>query len=317
MTPRISIVMPCYNGEQHVENSIASVLAQSFADWELIVVDDGSTDASAERIARFADARIRVFRQANAGVSAARNRALAEVKSGLVAFLDADDSWEPDFLAQMHAALEAHPRAVLAYCGWQNRGLPGERGEPFVPPDYENAAKLESLLINCRWPIHAALTRYAAVIAAGGFDPRYANAEDYVLWLNVATAAPIVRVPQVLAIYHFHGGAQASANHAQAALQLWQAQREYLARHPQVVRQLGSHKIKRLTHGELLQRGYARYWARDLTAARALFKTVMKHGYGNLRDWKYMLPALLPFSWQEALIQRLDQSRKAASLAKD
>lgn len=317
MTPRISVVMPCYNGEWHVENSIASVLAQSFSDWELIVVDDGSTDASAERIARFADARIRLFRQANAGVSAARNRALAEVKSDLVAFLDADDSWEPDFLAQMHAALEAHPHAVLAYCGWQNRGLPGERGEPFVPPDYENAAKLESLLINCRWPIHAALTRYPAVVAAGGFDPRYANAEDYVLWLNVAMTAPIVRVPDVLAIYHFHGSAQASANHAQAALQLWQAQREYLALHPQVVRQLGTHKIKRITHGELLQRGYARYWVRDLAAARTLFKTVMRHGYGSLCDWKYMLPALLPFSWHSALIQRLDQTRKEASLAKD
>lgn len=317
MKPQISIVMPCYNGERYVENSIASVLAQNFSDWELIVVDDGSIDASAERIMRFADTRIRLIRQANAGVSAARNRALTEVKSDLVAFLDADDSWEPDFLTQMYAALAAHPQAVLAYCGWQNRGLPDERGEPFIPPDYENAAKLETLLINCRWPIHAALTRYSAIMEAGGFDPRYANAEDYVLWLNVAMTAPIVRVAQVLAIYHFHGNGQASANHAHAALQLWQAQREYLALHPQVVRQLGIRKIKRITHGELLQRGYARYWIRDLAAARTLFKTVMKHGYGSLSDWKYMLPALLPFSWHGALIQRLDQTRKTDSLAKD
>ncbi|MHB1247087.1 MAG: glycosyltransferase family 2 protein [Sulfuriferula sp.] len=312
---QVSIVMPCYNCAAHVESSIASVLAQDFNDWELIVVDDGSTDHSATLIAAIHDSRIQVLHQTNAGVSATRNRALAEATGELVAFLDADDTWKPNFLTRMVTALDSHPDAILAYCGWQNLGLPGGRGEPFIPPDYETPAKLEMLLINCRWPIHAALTRRVAIIDAGGFDNRYANAEDYALWLKVATLAPIIRVAEVLAIYHFHGAAQASANHTQAALQLWQAQREYLSSHPHEGRQLGTDKIRRITHGELLQRGYARYWARDLAAARNIFKTVMWHGHGTLRDWKYMLPALLPYTWHLALIQLLDRKQKEKPLS--
>lgn len=312
---RISIIMPCYNCAKHVESSIASVLAQDFKSWKLIIVDDGSTDESAEIISAINDSRIQLLRQANAGVSAARNRALTVAKGELIAFLDADDTWKPHFLTRMVAALDARPDAILAYCGWQNVGLPGGRGEPFIPPDYEIPSKLEMLLINCRWPIHAALTRRTAVIDAGGFDHRYVNAEDFALWVKIATLSPIVRVPEVMAYYHFHGTTQASANHTQAALQLWQAQREYLATHPVHTSQLGRDKIKRITHGELLQRGYVRYWARDLSTARDIFKIVMRHGYGTLHDWKYMLPALLPYSWHLALIRLLDRKQKEKSLS--
>ncbi|MEO6146112.1 MAG: glycosyltransferase, partial [Sulfuriferula sp.] len=285
MSARISIVMPCYDCAAHVAASIDSVLAQTWTDWELVVVDDGSTDASAALVAAMDDPRIRLIRQANAGVSAARNRALDESSGELVAFLDADDTWAPTFLVRMLTALDAQTNAVLAYCGWQNIGLPGQRGEPFIPPDYETPAKLETLLGGCRWPIHAALTRRAAIMAAGGFNPHYANAEDYALWLQVATVAPIARVGEVLAFYHFHGAAQASANLARAALQLWQAQREFLASHPQAVNQLGHNQAAMLSHGTLMQRGFERYWARDIESARRIFRVVMRHGYGAPHQW--------------------------------
>lgn len=302
MSARIAIVMPCYNCAAHVENSIASVLAQTCTEWELFVVDDGSTDDSAARIVAVNDPRIHLLRQANAGVSAARNRALHAASSELIAFLDADDTWAPTFLHNMLGALDAQPAAVLAYCGWQNIGLPGGRGAPFVPPDYETPHKLETLLAGCRWPIHATLTRRSALMATGGFNPRYSHAEDFALWLQLACAAPITRVAEVLAFYHFHGATQASANHARAALQLWQVQRDYLAAHPQVQQQLGRACVARLSHGSLLERAYVSYWARDLPTARTLFRRVMRHGYGSLRDWKYMLPALLPLRWHQALL---------------
>jgi GT2 family glycosyltransferase len=288
--------------------SVGSVLAQTCADWELIAVDDGSSDGTLAWLRAQTDPRIRVCSQPNRGVSTARNTGLAEARGRYVAFLDADDTWATDFLDKMVAALQGMPDAVLAYCGWQNLGLAGGRGEPFVPPDYENARKAETLFAGCRWPIHAALVEREAVLEANGFDPALKNAEDFALWLRVATAAPIVRVPEVLVYYHFHGGGQASGDHARAALQHWQVQRQYLAAHPELGATLGASRIRTLTSGELLKRGYECYWRRDLAAARLLFRTVMKQGYGTLADWKYMLPAWLPESWHRRLIGQRDRS---------
>jgi glycosyltransferase involved in cell wall biosynthesis len=302
MAPVVSIIMPCYNAAAHLPASIGSVLAQTFADWELIAVDDGSSDTTPEWLHAQSDPRIRVHSQRNQGVSAARNTGLSKASGVYVAFLDADDTWDARFLEKMLAMLKAHPSAVLAYCGWQNVGLPGGRGEPFVPPDYETPAKAETLFAGCRWPIHAALVRREAVLAAGGFDPALKNAEDYALWLRVATSAPIVRVPVVLAFYHFHGGTQASSNRARAALHHLHAQQRYLAHHPDFHAALGKIRARTLILGELLRRGYGCYWKHDLPAARVIFRAVMKRGYGTFRDWKYMLPAWLPESWHRWLI---------------
>ncbi len=310
MAPVVSIIMPCYNAAAHLPSSIASVLAQTFSDWELIAVDDGSTDNTLAWLQSQTDSRIHVFTQPNQGVGTARNTGLAAARSPYVAFLDSDDSWSADFLSKMLAALERRPDAVLAYCGWQNLGLPGRRSEPFVPPDYENAAKAETLFAGCRWPIHAALVRREAVLAAGGFDPALKNAEDFALWLEVATGAPIVRVPEVLAFYHFHGDTQASSNKARAALFQLNAQHSYLEQHPELRNRLGRERARNIMLGDLLKHGYTCYWQRDLPAARLIFRTLMKHGHGTLRDWMYMLPAWLPESWHRRLIGRQDNPEK-------
>ncbi|MHB1213706.1 MAG: glycosyltransferase [Thiobacillus sp.] len=303
MTPLVSIIMPCYNAVAHLPSSIASVLAQTFSDWELIAIDDGSTDSTLAWLKAQDDPRIRVHSQPNQGVSVARNAGLAKASGVYVAFLDADDTWDVHFLGKMVATLQANPDARLAYCGWQNLGLPGGRGEPFVPPDYENATKAETLFAGCRWPIHAALVRRDAVMAAGGFDPALKNAEDYALWLQVAISAAIIRVPEVLAYYHFHGIEQASGNRARAAQQHWLAQQKFLAAHPEFGLTHDTARIRALTSGQLLNRGYACYWQRDLSAAREIFRAVMKQRYGTLKDWKYMLPALLPESWHRWIIR--------------
>ncbi len=156
MIPAVSIIMPCHNAGTYLPASIGSVLAQTFKDWELIAVDDGSTDTTLGWLQAQTDQRIHVHSQTNKGVSAARNAGLANARSRYVAFLDADDTWAPHFLEKMLAALQARPEAVLAYCGWQNLGLPGKRSEPFFPPEYETPEKCEILFAGCRWPIHAA-----------------------------------------------------------------------------------------------------------------------------------------------------------------
>jgi glycosyltransferase involved in cell wall biosynthesis len=309
MPPLISIIMPCHNAAAHLPSSVKSVLVQTFSDWELIAVDDGSVDDTLKWLKAQTDPRIHAHHQTNQGVSAARNAGLALAQGDYVAFLDSDDTWAPDFLALMRMALADRPDTVLVYSGWQNVGMPGKRGQPFVPPDYETANKVETLFAKCRWPIHAALVKRSAVMAAGGFNPRLKNAEDFALWLEVATTAPIVRVPQVLAYYHFHGAPQASANRSRTALHRLDAQLDYLMRHPEFEARLGKRRIRKLLYGELLSRGYESYWNRDLPAVRQIFRMVMKQGYGSLRDWKYMLPALLPEAWHKELIVRLEKGK--------
>lgn len=301
--PLISVITPCYNGERFIARAVACVLGQSHHEVEHIVVDDGSGDASAEILAGFTDPRLTVIRQPNRGVSAARNRGIEAARGEYIAFLDADDTWEPDLLAKLLAPLRARPDAVLAYCGWQNLGLPGPQGQPYVPPDYEGPNKAFQLLASCRWPIHACLAQAEAIRAAGGFRVGYRNSEDFALWLRVAIERPIVRVPEVLAYYHFHGGAQASGNRLNAAMQHWQAQREFLAERPDLACRLGTRNIREAMHGELLHEGMVAYWQRDLPTARAIFRKVMRQGYGALPVWRYMLPALLPISLHRALLR--------------
>lgn len=294
MTPTVSVVMPCLNAAATLAASVASALDQTMEDIELIVVDNGSSDHTVSIVEAIGDPRVRLLRQPARGVSAARNLGIDAARSGLIAFLDSDDTWDPDCLAKLLAALDAHPDAVLAYCGWRNLGLRGGRGDPFVPPDYERPDKIALLLGGCRWPIHAALTRTRAVRDAGGFDTRFAYAEDFGLWLRVATVAPIVRVPEVLAFYHHHGGPRATADPVRAARQLHAAQRNFLQGHRDIARKLGRRQVRHAVEGELLRRAMQAYWARDLDSAHAIFRMVMRTGYFAPNELHHILLALLP-----------------------
>ncbi|MEW5943859.1 MAG: glycosyltransferase [Pseudomonadota bacterium] len=307
----VSVIIPCYNGERFLREAIDSALAQTYSPVEIIVVDDGSTDGSAAIMASFGD-RIRVVRQPNAGLPEARNVGIRSSQGAMLAFLDADDYWERDFLARMVEALD-RTGAGIAYCGWQNVGLPGPRGQPFVPPDYEaDPAKLEKLVGGVRWPVHAAVVRREVVDSVGGFDPALESCEDFAFWIRAATVWPLALVPETLAYYRHHGN-QMTSKRLMIVRNHFRVQRQFLRERPEVARKLGRRRVRALTYGELLRKGYELYWQRDLASARKVFRMVMRAGYGGLGDWKYMLPALLPRSWHRALIGFVERHGKAAS----
>ena len=305
--PLTSVIIPCFNSEYYLRDAIDCVLNQTYPRKELIVVDDGSTDGSPAIMAAYGE-KITVIRQSNKGLPAARNCGISHSNGVLLAFLDADDYWENDFLEKMAATL-FRSGAGIAYCGWQNVGLTGGRGMPFVPRDLEHEPnKLEHLVESPQWPVHAAVIRREIIEEVGGFEESWQSCEDFALWIEIATRHQLVRVPEVLAYYRHHDQGQMTGKEIINAQCHLLVQKQFLKRHPGVYRKIGRRRAREITLGVLLRRAYSCYWRRDLESAMTLFKIVMQHGYGRCCDWKYMLPSLLPMRVHRTLIALLGKN---------
>ena len=192
-TPAISVIMPAYNVGPFIGVALHSVLVQSLPDWELLVVDDGSTDGTADIVAAFPDPRIRLIRQENAGVSAARGRAMAAACGGAMLFLDADDWLAPDALARLSAALGGAPRAVAA-CGpavpMAESARPGDA--PLrAPRPCPGGDLLETLLVRNLFANGGqVLVRREAIAATGSFRTELRYGEDWEYWTRLALHGP-------------------------------------------------------------------------------------------------------------------------------
>ncbi|HEX8187468.1 MAG TPA: glycosyltransferase [Pyrinomonadaceae bacterium] len=194
MSPLVSVVMPAFNAERHIAESIESVMGQTCADWELVVVDDGSADGTARVVARFcADPRVRYVRRENGGQAAARNTGIRHTAAPLVAFLDADDLWLPEKLERQLEVL-GRTGADLVYADgyvFFDDGSP-ERDDAFavVPGPADGATMLRLLHEQNRIATLSVVVRRGALERVGLFDEsrRIQNCEDYDLWLRLARA---------------------------------------------------------------------------------------------------------------------------------
>jgi len=304
--PLVSIIMPCFNGEAYLTEAIESVLAQTFRDFELIVVNDGSTDRSVELLEGYRD-RIKVIHQPNLGVSTARNVGIDASRGDFIAFLDSDDYWDPEFLEQMVKGM-ADPRTGIAYCGWQNVGA--AQGEPFVPPDYESSEKMHHLLrFASLWPIHAILIRRRAMPSGPAFNPQYPACEDYDLWLRIASFYRIQLVPRVLAFYRKHAEPHATSDQARVARYNLHVKRRFLSDFPALKRAIPKARLREYYAGGVLDRGYRCLWKGDLGCAHEIFRLALVNRLTRLKDLKYAIPAILPFN----LYLRLAKYRARAS----
>ncbi len=199
--PNLSIGVPVYNGEATIAATLDSILAQTYVDFELIVIDDGSTDRTADIVARFDDPRLRLLRFENAGLAASRNRAIAAARGRYLSFIDADDLWTPEKLADQYRALENAPRAAVAYSftdyidaagHWLRSGshitLNGDALGHLLLTDFlENGSN--------------ALIRRAACHNVNGFDESLLAAEDWDFFLKLAARYPFVCVPKPQILY--------------------------------------------------------------------------------------------------------------------
>lgn len=198
-----SVIIPVYNKAAYVIKAISSVLGQSHQAFELIIVNDGSTDNSLETIQQFNDSRIRIISQVNKGVSVARNYGASLANYDLISFLDADDWWEENYLEEILQLINEYPLANVWGCNyytWKKgkrvvlkKGLSSDFEKGYI-----NYFKVYSKVLCVPFNCSFVSVRKSSFIAAGGFDPKLTMGEDFDLWIRLSQMGPIAYLNKVL-----------------------------------------------------------------------------------------------------------------------
>lgn len=222
--PAVSILIPAYNAQSYLAETLESALDQTFRSFEIIVVDDGSTDDTRAIAERYRARGVSVLTQPNAGAAAARNRGLSAARGKLIALLDSDDVWERDCLHTMVGFLESHPDVSVAFCDslfFGETPFAGKTYQQIYPPSppitfTKVAGCVSHICLD-------AILRREVFDRVGMFDETLLAAEDFDLWLRVLHAGcRIEPIPRVLVRYRRHGAsvsAQSTRAHS-AALQV-------------------------------------------------------------------------------------------------
>lgn len=205
----VSVIVPCFNQAAYVAKAVGSALASSHRLLEVIVVDDGSSDDPASALRIFADdPRLRLLRQPNAGVAAARNLAIAQARGDWFHFLDADDWIDPDMLSSLVAEFAADPRLGMAYCDITHVDDAGHRVDDYSvghAREELDGDLLPSLLLGGYFPPVCMVVSRKAIDAAGNFDPPLGGCCDWDLWARIAALGFTARyVDRKLAFYRLH-----------------------------------------------------------------------------------------------------------------
>ena len=206
--PQFSVIIPLYNKAPYVGKTVESVLGQTFNDYELIIIDNGSNDGSSEIVSGFTDSRIHIVRlEENVGVSNARNKGVSIATAPYVTFLDADDWWEPTFLEEMAGLIERHPEAGIYGTGYwivkngkkRLASIGVEKG--FVEGEINYCRVYAKTLCMPLTSITVAMTR-KVFNDAGGFASNITLGEDFLLWISIVLKNKVVFLNKPLSNYN-------------------------------------------------------------------------------------------------------------------
>jgi len=297
--PLISAVIPTYNSASFAEEAVESVLAQTWPAVEVIVVDDGSTDDTAARLARFAE-RVNLVRQEHRGPAVARNTGLRVAKGEFVAFLDADDLWMPEKLERSIAPLQADSSVGVVYTGVLMHDT--ESGRKYPLRQYTlNGWIAKNLFMECRGVNTSTLVvRRDAVDRVGGFDEEYFRAQDWDIMVRLAEHVKYAHVPEMLSERRLHPASLSVARRDLYAKYNLLVIRKAVARRPDLYAPLEAEALAR-AHFRFGMAHYA-----DFAMMKA--RTEFKKSLGLRWKWRtadYLMRTRLPVS----LIRHLRQRR--------
>lgn len=231
VTPLVSVVVPVRNGARWLNEAIDSVVQQTLGDFELLAIDDGSTDATPQILAGWAgrDSRVRTLRQPNLGLVAALNRGLAEARGALLARLDADDRAAPQRLKDQAEIMDGSPNIGLLGT-WAQRIDENGRGRGLLKPE-TRPDKLAEILTRANPFVHSSvMLRTNIARSLGGYRAAFEAAEDYDLWLRISEIASVANIPEPLVQYRRHGDSVSARKAIRQSFSLRLAQRAAQAR---------------------------------------------------------------------------------------
>jgi glycosyltransferase involved in cell wall biosynthesis len=210
--PLFSVVIPTYNRAAKVVRALESVLAQTWKDYDVWVVDDGSTDQTAEALAPYLD-RIHYRQIPNSGAAGARNQGIQESRGSYIALLDSDDTWRPTKLEAFAGAIQAHPEAGLLYSSIEVVDEAGQWLRVNQARAMQGSAYLPLLMGNFL-AASSCVIRRACLEGTAPFDPAMAPCEDWDLWLRIARGCPIEFVPGALTRFEYTAADKITSNTA-------------------------------------------------------------------------------------------------------
>ncbi|MEM8830638.1 MAG: glycosyltransferase family A protein [Cyanobacteria bacterium P01_G01_bin.19] len=311
--PQISIVIPAYNAAQTITETIESVQQQTVDDWELIVVNDGSTDNTLEVLQQIVELRLKIISAPNGGVSAARNLGMAQARGQYIAFLDADDLWVADKLELQLEALEQNPNAIVAY-SWTCFMDEQQDGYVYHPsPPYQYAGDVYPQLLQ-RDFIHSGsntLVRKSALDRVGGFDSRCDICEDWDMWVRLAAIGGFVVVPQHQIMYRRAAGSSTSSVERMYEQTSYAIDKAFQAApdHLQYIRRQTEANLHMYIASLYLQHGIesakVQKAAQHIRWSLQKYPLVLRQGYVQKLMIKFALRSLLPGQLGRNIFERL------------
>nr|WP_294794422.1 glycosyltransferase [uncultured Mucilaginibacter sp.] len=202
--PTISVLMPAYNAECYIAEAIDSVLRQTHADFEFIIVNDGSTDDTLNIINSFNDPRIRVINQHNQGVAAALNNGLKQARATYIARFDADDICYPERLKKQLSFLQKNPEYILVGGDAEYISASGAHLFNFECIAHTHEEIIQKMYFYCPFVHPAVMYKKDTIIALGGYPENAHNFEDYLLWTNIVKAGKLYNIPEPLIKYRLN-----------------------------------------------------------------------------------------------------------------
>ncbi len=293
--PAISVIIPTYNAAEYLPEAIESVLAQTFKDYELIVVDDGSTDGTESVVKKFGD-RIRYFRQENRGPGAAKNLGIRNSRGPLLATLDADDKWVPHKLQAQYEYMKAHPEAGMVNANvstFDEKGIVTYEVDGTLRKTYQGWV-FDRLIIQNFIASGTVMFRKECLDKVGLFPENYMISEDWHLWLRIAKEYPVGYINEPLGLYRWQEKSL-TWDYAKAYPDRLAVLNEIISLYPDYFK--NRKRLIRRAYGSLFMRyGYALFDRGDYADARAKFFVSIRNNPFQFKSYLYLLGLLVPKS---------------------
>jgi len=310
MDPAVSVVIPAFNAEKYIKESINSILSQTFQDFEIIVVDDGSTDNTGKIIKQYGS-KVNYIFQENSGPSKARNTAISVAKGKYIAFLDADDLWTPNKLELQVGFLESHKDVGMVFADMITFNENGVIIESYLRKIkrkingvnfYKNLLTEQHevrdpflLLVQANFiPTGTVVVRKSCINKAGLFDETISSVEDLDMWMRMAICCKIGFVPHVLKKKRDHAG-NISKDNFKATVSAIYVRKKIAKQFPELAEIYRKDFDKRFSQ-LYFSKGYGYFSKQDLLKARTCFGESFFHK-ANAKALIYMLSCYLPLTW--------------------